>query len=81
MSPWHFDNEVWIARLAGCTHRGRVAWPHVSQTAVCDTRTWPPSGARRRVSYLVSDSMSCRRRANEPPKLIWRARASTGVSR
>ena len=42
-----------------------VADQHVSQTAVCDIRAKAPSGARRRVSYPVSDSMSCRRRANE----------------
>ena len=40
-----------------------VADQHVSQTVVCDTRARTPSGARRRVSYPVSDSMSCRRRA------------------
>ena len=40
-----------------------VADQHVSQTAVCDTRAKTPSGARRRVSYPVSDSMSCIRQA------------------
>ena len=39
---------------------------HVSQTAVCDTPARTPSGARRRVSYPVSDSMSCKRRARGP---------------
>ena len=42
-----------------------VADQHVSQTAVCDTPEKAPPGARRRVSYPVSDSMFCRRRANE----------------
>ena len=58
-----------------------VADQHVSQTAVCDTQARAPPSARRRVSYSVSDSLSCRRHANEPPKLIGRAHASTGVSR
>ena len=40
-----------------------VADPRVSQTAVCDTPSRAPSGTRRRVSYPVSDSMSCRRLA------------------
>ena len=39
-----------------------VADQHVSQTAVCDTPSRTPSGARRRVSYPVSDSTSCIRR-------------------
>ena len=38
---------------------------HVSQTAVCDTRAKTPSSTRRRVSYLVSDSMSCIRPVKE----------------
>ena len=41
-----------------------VADQYVSQTAVCDRRARTPSGTRRRVSYPVSYSMSCRRRAN-----------------
>ena len=36
---------------------------------VCDTLARTPSITRRRVSYPVSDSMSCRRQANEPPLL------------
>ena len=40
-----------------------VADQPVSQTAVCDTRAKTPSSTRRRVSYPVSDSMSCIRRA------------------
>ena len=40
-----------------------------------------PAGARRRVSYPVSDSVCCKRRSNEPPRLVGRAHASTGVSR
>ena len=43
-----------------------VADQHVSQTAVCDTRAKTPSSTRRRVSYPVSDSMSCRRRTRRP---------------
>ena len=42
-----------------------AAWPHVSQTVVCDTWARAPSGVRRGVSYPVSDSMFCIRRANE----------------
>ena len=37
-----------------------------SPTTVYDTRAKAPSGQRRRVSYPVSDSMSCRRRARGP---------------
>ena len=37
----------------------------VSQTAVCDRRAMAPSGKHLRVSYPVSDSMSCIRRAKE----------------
>ena len=40
-----------------------VADQHVSQTVVCDRRARAPSGARHRVSYPVSDSMSCIHRA------------------
>ena len=43
-----------------------VADQPVSQTVVCDTRARAPSGARRRVSYPVSDSLSCRRQARVP---------------
>ena len=43
-----------------------VADQHVSQTAVCDRPARAPSDQRRRVSYPVSDSMSCRRRAPGP---------------
>ena len=39
---------------------------YVSQTAVCDTPSRAPPGARRRVSYSVSDSLSCKRRARGP---------------
>ena len=41
------------------------ALARLSQTAVCDTRARTPSSTRRRVSYPVSDSLCCRRRANE----------------
>ena len=41
-----------------------VADQHVSQTVVWDTQARTPSSTRRRVSYPVSDSMSCRHRAN-----------------
>ena len=47
------------------TRATAVADQRVSQTVVCDRRARTPSGPRRRVSYPVSDSMSCRRRANE----------------
>ena len=43
-----------------------VADQPVSQTAVCDTPARTPPGTRRRVSYPMSDSMSCRRRARGP---------------
>ena len=43
-----------------------VADQPVSQTAVWDMRARVPSGERYRVSYTVSDSMSCRRRARVP---------------
>ena len=46
-----------------------VADQHVSQTVVCDTPARTPSNQRRRVSYPVSDSMSCRRRARGPDVL------------
>ena len=49
-----------------CLRDAGVADPPVSQTAVCDTRAKTPSGTRRRVSYPVSDSMSCIRRARVP---------------
>ena len=42
-----------------------VADQHVSQTAVCDTREMAPSDEPSGVSYPVSDSMSCRRRAKQ----------------
>ena len=42
-----------------------VADQHVSQTVVCDTRARAPSGQRHRVSYPVSDSMSCIRREKQ----------------
>ena len=42
-----------------------VADQPVSQTAVCDTRAKTHSSTRLRVSYPVSDSMSCRRLAKE----------------
>ena len=42
-----------------------VADQHVSQTAVCDRRARTPSGARRCVSYPVSNSLSCIRRAKQ----------------
>ena len=42
-----------------------VADPHVSQTFVCDTWAMTPSCQRVRVSYPMSDSMSCIRRAKE----------------
>ena len=60
---WAFDSVNFLLRDAG------VATQHVSQTVVCDMRAMTPSGARRRVSYPMSDSLSCRRRANEPPSL------------
>ena len=40
-----------------------VADQHVSQTAVCDTRAKAPAGEHLSVSYPMSDSMSCIRRA------------------
>ena len=56
-----------VQRLgAVCLRDAGVADPPVSQTAVCDMRTRAPSSTRRRVSYPVSDSMSCRRRARGP---------------
>ena len=42
-----------------------VADPHVSQTFVYDMRTMVPPCGRVRVSYPVSDSMYCIRRAKE----------------
>ena len=54
-----------------------VADPHVSQTVVFDRQAWAPSGARRRVSYPVSDSMSCRRHARVP---VSRAPYSSGLN-
>ena len=50
-----------------------VADQPVSQTAVCDTRARAPSGQRRRVSYPMSDSMSCIRRARVPVRCAARA--------
>ena len=49
-----------------CLRDADVADPPVSQTVVWDMRARAPSDARRRVSYPVSDSMSCRRRARVP---------------
>ena len=40
---------------------------------VCDTRARAPAGAHHRVSYPVSDSMSCRRRARGPVPCAERA--------
>ena len=48
----------------------------VSQTAVCDTRARTPSDERRRVSYPVSDSMSCIRLERVPVPGAERARRS-----
>ena len=42
-----------------------TTWTFHTVWAVCDTRTRTPSGQRRRVSYPVSDSMSCRRLAKQ----------------
>ena len=53
-----------------------IADQHVSQTAVCDTRAKTPSSTRRRVSYPMSDSMSCIRRARGPVPGAERARHS-----
>ena len=52
-----------------------VADQHVSQTLVWDIRARVPSGERCRVSYTVSDSMSCRRRARGPVPCAERALA------
>ena len=55
-----------LSRLGNDRHRARRRIDQqVSQTAVCDTRARTPSGPRRRVSYPVSDSMSCRCRAKQ----------------
>ena len=49
-----------------CPARTRPgADPQVSETVVWDMRARAPSGERRRVSYPVSDSMPCIRRAKE----------------
>ena len=66
------------------TNAARRSCPSVSGgggTFVSSTRARAPSDERRRVSYPVSDSVCCKRRANEPPRLVGRAHASTGVSR
>ena len=47
--------------------------PGAKALSVCDTRARAPSGTRRRVSYPVSDSMSCRRRARGPVPCAVRA--------
>ena len=80
--PWRIwihcgsgKQSAWLARgllimfqtpKPDCLRDAGVADQHVSQTAVCDTRARAPSSSRRRVSYPVSDSMSCRRRARVP---------------
>ena len=54
-------------------HSSRTIPGRVSQTAVCDRWAMTPSGARRRVSYPVSDSLSCKRRARGPVPCAARA--------
>ena len=77
-SQWRADNEFETDKTQNAAaHRpgGRQRLSHqpagvadqpVSQTAVCDMRPRVPSGERCRVSYTVSDSMSCIRRARVP---------------
>ena len=72
----------WVGRCAGSlAARDLDPLQRVSQTAVCDTPARAPSDERRRVSYPVSDSLSCKRQARGPPRLVGCAHASTGVSR
>ena len=64
----------WETRIDPAFENAGVADQHVSQTARCDTRARAPSGTRRRVSYPVSHSMSCIRRARRPVPRAERAR-------
>ena len=79
-NPWWWHRRSRRVRRTRSRVRLRdagVADQHVSQTAVCDTQVKTPFGTRRRVSYPVSDSMSCIRRAHVPVPCAERARRSS----